>query len=391
MTRRVNGEGSKPIKRKDGRWQIGLFYLDPDTGAQKRTTVVAKTRAEVIVKRDEVRDRLKRSQPAKDANVRLEDFALAWADTSLEASERKATTKRWYRGLIASHIVGSALGRTTLDRLRPRSVEVWLLGMRQKGLADSTVRSAFTVLGVILADAVRDGLIAVSPAAGLHRPRIRDRKEAAYLSPDEINRLLEAAEWTRYAPLFKLLVNTGMRRGEALALRWADVPEAGADFATATIRVAGTLVRVDGVLTVTEPKTTSSGRPIPVTEGAMEVFRYLRQRERLERLAAGSQWRQTGFVFTTELGEPCDPRNALRAFKIAAARAGLPANVGLHTLRHSAASAMLMANVPLKVVSEIFGHSSISITADIYGHVAPEVQRGAMDKLGAALGGQSRA
>ena len=78
-------------------------------------------------------------------------------------------------------------------------------------------------------------------------------------------------------------------------------------------------------------------------------------------------------MFTTEFGDPYDPRNALRALKVAAARAGLP-HAGLHTLRHSAASVMLTHGVPLKVVSESLGPSSIAITGDVYGHVAPDVR-----------------
>jgi integrase len=89
-------------------------------------------------------------------------------------------------------------------------------------------------------------------------------------------------------------------------------------------------------------------------------------------------------VFTTEFGEPCDPRNALRALKVAATRAGLP-GAGLHTLRHSVASVMLTHGVPLKVVSEILGHSSIAIPGDVYGHVAPDVSRDAVAILGAVL------
>ena len=89
-------------------------------------------------------------------------------------------------------------------------------------------------------------------------------------------------------------------------------------------------------------------------------------------------------MLTTETGEPCDPRNALRAFKVAAARAGFPA-AGLHTLRHSAASVMLTHGVPLKVVSEILGHSSIAITGAVYGHVSPDVSRNAVTPLGAVL------
>jgi site-specific recombinase XerD len=96
-------------------------------------------------------------------------------------------------------------------------------------------------------------------------------------------------------------------------------------------------------------------------------------------------WQPTPYVFTTDLGEPCDPRNALRALKTAAKRAGLPSSVGLHTLRHSAASVMLSAGVPLKVVSEVFGHASVAITGDIYGHVSPEVSREALARLSDAL------
>jgi integrase len=96
-------------------------------------------------------------------------------------------------------------------------------------------------------------------------------------------------------------------------------------------------------------------------------------------------WQPTPYVFTTELGEPCDPRNALRAPKTAAKRAGRPSSVGLHTLRPSAASVMLSAGVPLKVVSEVFGHASVAITGDIYGHVSPEVSREALIRLSNAL------
>ncbi len=96
-------------------------------------------------------------------------------------------------------------------------------------------------------------------------------------------------------------------------------------------------------------------------------------------------WHQLGFIFTTEFGGPCEPRNALRALKVAAARAGLP-DAGLHSLRHSAASVMLTSGVPLKVVSEILGHSSMAITGDVYGHVAPDVSRDAVRILGHVLG-----
>jgi integrase len=109
---------------------------------------------------------------------------------------------------------------------------------------------------------------------------------------------------------------------------------------------------------------------VPISEPAERLLRRVHAAQAEERRLAGSAWRQTGFVFTTEFGEPCDPRNAFRALRAAATKAGLP-HAGLHTLRHSAASVMLTRGVPLKVVSDILGHSSIAITGDIYGHVSP--------------------
>jgi integrase len=142
---------------------------------------------------------------------------------------------------------------------------------------------------------------------------------------------------------------------------------------------------VDGELVVTETKTAKSRRVIPLSPTAEKVLRDMRTRQMTERLRAGPLWQPTLYAFTTELGEPCDPRNALRALKAAAKRANLPSTLGLHTLRHSAASVMLSAGVPLKVVSEIFGHASVAITGDVYGHVSPDVSREALTRLSDAL------
>ena len=135
---------------------------------------------------------------------------------------------------------------------------------------------------------------------------------------------------------------------------------------------------------MTEAKSERSRRSIPLSAPALAVLSSIKKRQAEEQLRAGNLWVSTGHVFTTELGEPCDPRNALRALTSAAARANL-SSIGLHTLRHSAASAMISNGVPLKVVSDILGHSGIAITADIYGHVSPDVARSAMDILAEAL------
>jgi integrase len=180
--------------------------------------------------------------------------------------------------------------------------------LRGKGKSASTVRQVYTVLRAILETAVRDGLLARNPAAAVKRPRVSPT-EATYLTPTQVRALLTGAQSSRYAHLFALLVNTGLRRGEALALHWSDV-----DLDAGALRVRGTLARVEGHLVVTETKTDKSPRTVPLSPTTVGILRDVRQRQRREQLAAGSQWVRTPYVFTTQLGEPCDPRNALRRF-----------------------------------------------------------------------------
>ena len=165
-----------------------------------------------------------------------------------------------------------------------------------------------------------------------------------------------------------------------LALRWEDI-----DFDARVIRVRGTLARVAGELAVSEPKTEKSRRPIYMTEANERILRAIRRAQLEAQLLAGTKWQKSTYVFTTELGALRDPRNALRAITTGARKAGLE-GVGVHTLRHSAAPTMLAAGVPLKVVSEVLGHSSVAITGDIYGHVSPAVSASAMEVLSTALG-----
>ena len=106
--------------------------------------------------------------------------------------------------------MSSALGRLPLGKITPRAVEGWLVELRGKGLAESTVRISYAILLAILSTAVRDGALGRNPAAAVKRPRVT-RREADYLSSEQVRAVLSAAQITRYAPLFELLVNTGLR------------------------------------------------------------------------------------------------------------------------------------------------------------------------------------
>lgn len=375
--RRPKGEGSIH-ERADGKWVGRLYYEEPLTGLTKRAQVTGKTKKAVSTQLREILRRVDAGATARDDSGLFGVFAARWIESSLAASERRATTKTLYAGLTRTHVINSDLGKVSMKNLRPTSVERFVTQLRAKGLSESTVRQIYTVARAIGDDAVRDGLMAKNPFAAVRRPRLT-ATEAAFLEPHQVHELLDAARDSRYGPLFEFLVHTGLRRGEALALKWDDV-----DLSEQLIRVRGTLTRIDGDLRVLPPKSIKSRRTIPLSAQANNGLLRIWKRTRAERTQAAELWVPSNHVFVTEFGEACDPRNALRALSVAARRAEL-VGVGLHTLRHSAASVMLSEGVPLTVVSQILGHSGISITADVYGHIAPAVSRNALDVLGNAL------
>ena len=301
--------------------------------------VSGRTKTEVSRKLAEIRRRVEQGQPAQDDRITFREYTNSWLATTLPASDRKQTTKQLYAGLARNHILDSRLAGLALAQLRPASVERLLLDLRAKGLADSTVRQIYTIGRAIGDAAVRDGRMGRNPFALVPRPAVAQR-EANHLDATEVQQLLDAATDSRYRPLFELMVNTALRRGEALALQWRDV-----DLDRRTLFVRGTLVRLDGQLLVTEPKSKRARRHVPVSDAAAAILRGLRTRREADRELAADSWVDTGFVFTTQLGQPCEPRNALRALTSAARSAGL-GRIGLHTLRHSAATVMLNNGVP---------------------------------------------
>jgi integrase len=371
--KRPNGEGTL-YRRSDGRYEAQLSYVDAD-GKTRRQSFYGKTQAEARAKMREAKTRTDAGAPVKDSKVTLDSYAEQWITSTLAASSRKPSTKELYRTLTRKHIIPGILGGRQLDRIKPSDVERFVLAL-QDHLSPSTTRQIYTILRAILDAAVRDGLVAINVAAKVSRPGV-PRKEAQSLTPAQLDELLAVRdEEDRFGVLFRFLARTGMRRGEALALRWHEV-----DLDAGSLRVSRTLGRVDGKLQVSEPKTEKSRRSVPLTAPVVAMLRDHRQRQLAERLAAGSAWQDQDLVFSTELGHPLDPRNALRTFTSTVRKAGLPASVTLHTLRHSVASTMLARGAPIKTVSHLLGHSSIAITGDVYGHVTTEDTRAALDLL----------
>jgi integrase len=254
-------------------------------------------------------------------------------------------------------------------------VEAWKVELQGRRLSDSTIRSAFNALKAILDTAVRGVALAHNVATAVTRPKATP-KEAPSWHPEEIRRLLEGAQTSRYAALLAFLVNTSASPRRSARAALVRCWPGGWDAA----RVRGTLARAGGALVVTEPKTTKSRRSVPLSATAERVLREVRTAQTAERQGGLSVAADRLRVHDRGLGSRRTHATSWKALKAAVKRAGLP-DIGLHTLRHSAAAVMLVNGGPLKIVSEVLGHASIGITGDIYRHVSPDVSRDALARL----------
>lgn len=397
MGKRANGEGNC-YQRANGTWEARMSYTDPDTGARRRASFYARTAKAARAEMKKARERLDAGAPVKDATRSVGDWLAHWRATTLAASDRKESTRTLYDTLSRHHLEAAPFGAIPLDRLRPSDVEALVLSMRAKtkpgrrpdpdsdedpapvrALSDSTIRQTYTVLRAGLDGAVRDGLLARNPAAQVRRPGV-ERTEAKHLDADAVTAVLRAAETSRYHPALVLIAATGLRKGEALALRWDRV-----DLDAGLLKVAATIARVAGRLVITEPKTARSRRTVPLNPAVVAMLRRHRANQAAEQLRAANQWTDSGLVFTTELGGPVDPRNLLRVIEVAS-RAAKVEGVGVHTLRHSAAVSWLESGVHIRAVADLLGHSSIAITGDTYGHTSDDTARAAVDGLAGRLG-----
>jgi len=362
------GQGTV-YRRPDGRWCAIV-----SEGGGKRKYLYAATEREVRRKLNlRLRDQAG-GLPPTDDRLTVAGFLTRWLEEVVKPSVRPLTY-RSYERVCRVHLIRE-LGHLRLSKLAPADVQGLMARKLAEGLAPRHVAYIRVVLRVALGRAVKWGDLNRNVAALTDPPKTR-RFEIAPLGADEARTFLAATATDRLHALYVLALTTGLREGELLGLTWADT-----DLQRRQARVRQQLQRVDGKLALVEPKTSATRRMVMLTAMATEALTSHRERQLFERRAAGEGWTETGLMFTSKLGTPLEPRNAVRSFKAALRAAGLP-NRRFHDLRHSCASLLLAEGVPLKVVAEILGHASIRLTADTYSHVVPALQADAAGRLDA--------
>jgi integrase len=372
-------------ERADGRWEARIT-LGWEGGKRKRKSYFGATQAAVQEKLLAARSDHSKGLLISSKSQTLGAFLDDWLIRSLKP-RAKARAFESFSTIVKLH-VKPTMGAVALHKLNPQHIQR-LLNEKGAKLSPQTVGNIKTVLRSALAQALKWGLVSRNSAALVDAPRI-PRRQVVPFDAVQANGLLEAACGSRYEAVYELALKLGMRRGELLGLRWADV-----DLDGRTLRVSQSMQRIatgsdtkgkKTALITGDVKTDGSRRTIALPDSIVKALRAHRARQAQERLTAGPSWQDRGLVFTNRTGQPTEPIVLHRDYKALLEKAELPLTMRFHDLRHSAASLLLAQGVSPKMIADLLGHSRIGITMDLYSHILPAMRRDTADAMDQILG-----
>lgn len=360
--KRGNNEGSIS-KRNSGRWQAQAS-LDG-----VRISKSFDTRKECVNWLRDIANRKQHGLTGEYSKLILSEFITHWLDAN--KPNLKAKTWQQYKRNAELHIL-PVLGKKRITELRPLDVQTLITATRKKGLSPRMVQMTYSVLHNALNRSVKWGILPANPADAVDRPKV-PRKEMRVLSDDQVRAFLLTAQDHRLRVLFRLAITGGFRLGELLGLKWRDV-----DWSSSVVQVNRQLQRNNqGGMETASPKTPKSVRAVQLgTDSLKELMRHFENQQ----LAFGEDPKPDTFIFMGRTGNPLRKSGVLKAFKRLLQLSGLP-KLRFHDLRHTAASLMLSAGMPVIQVARQLGHSQASTTLDVYGHLIPGLDSGAAEKL----------
>jgi len=370
----------KKVLNKNGStsWHIVVDSPPGPGGKRRQKTGTYRTRKEAERAVNELIKEF-RSGTYRDEAITVAIYLDQWLAGKLSI---RASTRRSY----AHHIDGYLkpyLGHVRLVDLRAGHIAAMQAELRANGRpGPTTIRLIHATLRGALNQAVRRDLLTVNPANHVEQAPAAHAAIAVW-SPAQVQEFLLLTQDDRLGALYHLYAYRGLRRGEAIGLRWADI-----DLDAGTMRIQRQVVESGSAIEFGPPKTKTGARTVSLDKETIAVLRSQRARQNTERLAWGELWSNDDLVFSNEDGTVLRPSRVSRRFERLIREAGLP-RIRLHDLRHTSASVGLQAGESLKEVSARLGHSTIVITADTYAHISPELARESAERLARLVRGEN--
>ncbi len=415
--RRGNGEGSV-TRRKDGRWQASVSVGKDENGNPIRKYYYGRTRKEVVLKLAEAANQVRTGTYTEPSKLVVREWFERWLEHYKKGNIDQSTFES-YKDHINLHILPE-LGHIKLSKLKTFHLQELYHKKLQDGarrdskpggLSARVVRYLHMISRQALEQAKVEGLITVNPCDAAKPPRL-ERKEVKVLDSDQVALFLKEAKPCRYYTAFLLDLNTGMRRGEVLALQWDDI-----NFETGEIQVRKTIERSKEYgLRIKNHTKNKKNRPVSAAPAVIETLKFWKARIDKEKKDLGNAYLNNNLVFPNEIGGITCPRAFSRQFERAIERCNNRLvdaaikeikeetgkdelskeeiksieqshriNVSPHSLRHTFATLSLQEGCDPKSIQEALGHHSAAFTLDVYAGVTQKMRKESNEKIGKLL------
>jgi len=376
----------KRVKNGVRSWVVTVdIGPDPTTGKRRQRRRSFPTRKVAEAEMAAWRAEIERGEGIDTGRspVTVSDLLRRWL-TDHMAPKVRPRTLYLYRDTCTRHIE-PYIGRIEIRALTPARVQAYYARARADGLSERSLSEAHKRLSQALDVAMREGVVARNVCALVTTPTYRPPERTIW-DAAQARRFLSVARESSYGPIWILAMGAGLRRGELLGLRWADV-----DLHAGTMRIVQSTTRLpfdaggdrDG-LTTGATKTKKGKREIALHPTVLAALRAHRAASVKRRLAAGVEWPDHDLVFTTSAGIRLDPGNLRHEYDRLVEKAAVP-HITAHDHRHSFTTLAIDAGVPIKAVSEALGHADVAITLRTYAHVGDSQRARAFTTVGDLL------
>ena len=359
--------------RKDGRYQASYYF----NGTRKYLYDMNLDALEVKLRN--VRYEIDHGIFTKPERIRLDDWFSTWMNEYKAFELKKGTIenyKRNYRLYISPY-----LGNCYVKEIRAEHLQKLYNDLMRAGYSYGVINLCAGILSGMFTQLMRNDIIMKNPVKLANLPKKEKRPKRRVLTDAEQQLFLKYAMQSNFYSLYRLALATGLRIGELTSLTWKDI-----DFENECLTVTGTLKYFkDTGFYKDTPKSDSGNRTVPLLPSICKMLKHVRREQNKERLSAGTKWKPVKglehLVFTTKAGEPLKKRTI--AYDIDHITDEINENekdiphfekFSPHTLRHTFATRALENGIPPKVVQDILGHSSITMTLDLYTHVLPKTK-----------------
>lgn len=357
-------------------FRISASFGRDSNGKLIRKYFYGKSEKEAKKKLEEYKDSIKNGLII-DKNLFLSKLMREWLFEIIKNRIKESSFDK-YEDLFRNYIKTAPFAYTLIKDIRGIDIQKYYNNLYQEGKSSVTIQKVNKLLKQFLNYAYNEGYILKNPILNVSIPGIKEntKKEVEVFSKDELNKILNYEKDVLIKYIAIIAFTTGMRMGEILGLSENDI-----DFNNNVIhinKIAACYTKIDGdirskVKVLQSPKTKNSTRDIPLPINLIPILNKVKSIKLKNKLKAGNSYNNEYFdlYFLTDEGNLIYPANLTKSWKFFLKRLNIPYK-RFHSLRHTYATMQFRANVPLKTVSKLLGHSKIDITANTYTHVLKE-------------------